>query len=52
MAPFRITVSKRGLKNGTIELKRRSAPDLEAIPAGAAADRVAAEVAAAREAAR
>jgi len=50
--PFRITVSKRGLAAGTVELKRRSSADLQAIEVGAAAERIEREVAAERERAR
>ena len=50
--PFRVTVSKRGLAAGTIELKRRSSSELQAIELASAAERIEREVAAERERAR
>ncbi len=48
--PFRVTVSARGLRAGTVELKRRDASDLENVAIAGAAERIAADVA--RERAR
>ena len=50
--PFRVTVSKRGLAAGTIELKRRSSAELQAVEIASAAERIEREVAAERERAR
>ncbi len=50
--PFRVTVSKRGLAAGTVELKRRSSAELQAIETGTAAERIGREVASERERAR
>jgi prolyl-tRNA synthetase len=38
--PVRINVGDRGLKEGKVELKRRSAPDAELVPLDAVVDRV------------
>jgi prolyl-tRNA synthetase len=50
--PFRVTVSKRGLKDGKIEIKARGAAEAELVDRDAAAERIAADVRRAREAAR
>jgi prolyl-tRNA synthetase len=39
-APLRLTVSARGLENGTVELKRRDQPERETIPLGETLARV------------
>jgi prolyl-tRNA synthetase len=46
--PYRVTVSARGMKAGTIEVKPRSAVEVENVPRAAAAERIAALVEQAR----
>lgn len=48
--PFRVTVSRRGLKDGKIELKARSATEVELLDLATAADRVAGDIRRARDA--
>ncbi|MGH2498553.1 MAG: proline--tRNA ligase [Candidatus Limnocylindria bacterium] len=50
--PFRVTVSRRGLKDGKVEVKSRDATEAELIDAVAAAEHIAADVRRAREARR
>ena len=46
--PLRVTIGKRGLKQGAVELKRRDGDDVELLPLETAADSIRERVKSAR----